>query len=100
VSIATLPTAADILSATEIVYAHHRPTPQYAWPLLSQRPGATAWVKHGNHGPVGAFKLRGGLAYLHALERREPRCRGVISATRGNHGQSIALAASRRGSAR
>ncbi len=72
-------------------------TPQYCWPLLSRRTGAELWVKHENHTPIGAFKLRGGLVYLDALRRAEPEIRGVITATRGNHGQSIAYAAARLG---
>ena len=70
-------------------------TPQYCWPLLSRRTGAELWVKHENHTPIGAFKLRGGLVYLDALRRTQPQIRGVITATRGNHGQSIAYAAAR-----
>ncbi len=73
------------------------PTPQYAWPLLARRAGCEVWVKHENHTPTGAFKIRGGLVYMHELKRAEPGVSGVISATRGNHGQSIALAASRAG---
>ncbi|MGC2414512.1 MAG: threonine dehydratase [Stellaceae bacterium] len=73
------------------------PTPQYCWPLLSRRIGAELWVKHENHTPIGAFKLRGGLVYLDALRRTQPDVHGVITATRGNHGQSIAYAASRLG---
>jgi threonine dehydratase len=73
------------------------PTPQYCWPLLSHRVGAEIWVKHENHTPIGAFKLRGGLVYLDNLRRRRPERRGVISATRGNHGQSVAYAATRLG---
>ncbi len=73
------------------------PTPQQRWPLLDQRLGAQAWVKHENHTSVGAFKLRGGLVYFDALRRREPELRGVISATRGNHGQSVGFAARRHG---
>ena len=73
------------------------PTPQQRWPLLEQRLGATVWLKHENHTAVGAFKLRGGLVYFDALRRREPTCRGVISATRGNHGQSVGFAARRHG---
>jgi threonine dehydratase len=69
-------------------------TPQYCWPLLSRRIGATLWVKHENHTPIGAFKLRGGLVYLDELRRAQPPIREVITATRGNHGQSIAYAAS------
>ena len=72
-------------------------TPQYCWPLLSRRTGAEVWVKHENHTPIGAFKLRGGLVYLDALRRAQPQIRGVITATRGNHGQSIAYAAARLG---
>ena len=72
-------------------------TPQYCWPLLSQRAGAETWVKHENHTPVGAFKLRGGLVYMQALQRQQPEVAGVIAATRGNHGQSVAFAARRAG---
>src|SRR6266702_7079240 len=72
-------------------------TPQYCWPLLSRRTGAELWVKHENHTPIGAFKLRGGLVYLDELRRAQPQIRGFITATRGNHGQSIAYAASRLG---
>lgn len=79
-------------AAAEIVHTVLPPTPQYCWPLLSQALGASVWIKHENHTEVGAFKVRGGLTYVHALHHREPALRGVISATRGNHGQSIALA--------
>ena len=72
-------------------------TPQYRWPLLVRRLGAEIWVKHENHTPIGAFKLRGGLVYLDELRRFKPDIRGVITATRGNHGQSIACAAARLG---
>src|ERR1700687_2125535 len=75
------------------------PTPQFCWPLLSRRTGAELWVKHENHTPIGAFKLRGGLVYLDELRRAQPQIRGVITATRGNHGQSIAYAAARLGPA-
>jgi threonine dehydratase len=71
------------------------PTPAYAWPLLSERLGATAIVKHENHTPTGAFKVRGGLVYVERLKRERPNVTGLISATRGNHGQSIAYAAGR-----
>src|ERR1700688_1865587 len=73
------------------------PTPQYAWPKLKERAGCTVWVKHENHTPTGAFKVRGGLVYLDRLHRAQPKIPGVISATRGNHGQSIAFAAARTG---
>ena len=71
------------------------PTPQYCWPLLSRRVAAELWVKHENHTPIGAFKIRGGLVYLDAVRRSQPDIRGVVTATTGNHGQSIALAAAR-----
>jgi threonine dehydratase len=73
------------------------PTPQYAWPLLARRAGCEVWVKHENHTPIGAFKVRGGLVYMDRLKRARPDVTGVISATRGNHGQSIALAARKAG---
>lgn len=72
-------------------------TPQFAWPLLAERLGCEVWVKHENHTPTGAFKVRGGLVYVDALLRREPAVSGLISATRGNHGQSMALAARKAG---
>ena len=73
------------------------PTPQYAWPLVARRAGREVWVKHENHTPIGAFKVRGGLNLLAQLASRRPRPPGVISATRGNHGQSLAFAARRHG---
>ena len=73
------------------------PTPQLAWPLLAERLGAQVWVKHENHTPTGAFKVRGGLLYVQGLLQREPDTRGLVTATRGNHGQSLALAARRMG---
>lgn len=90
-------TAQEIATARAIVAAVQPPTPTLRWPLLDARLGARTWLKHENHTRVGAFKLRGGAVYLHELLRREPGVRGVISATRGNHGQSIALAAAGRG---
>ncbi len=87
----------EIEAAQRTVYAAMPPTPQYAWPLLSRRLGATVWVKHENHTPVGAFKIRGGLTYFEALVREQPGVRHVISATRGNHGQSVGFAARRHG---
>ncbi|WP_422016939.1 threonine dehydratase [Reyranella sp.] len=87
----------EIESAAVIVQDAMPPTAQYAWPLLALRTGCETWVKHENHTPTGAFKVRGGLVFMDRLKRRSPRTRGVISATRGNHGQSIALAAARNG---
>ena len=72
-------------------------TPQFAWPLLQQRLGMKVWVKHENHTPAGAFKVRGGMTYFEQLVRNQPRVRGVIAATRGNHGQSVGWAARRYG---
>ena len=90
-------TPESIQSAQQIVREAFAPTPQQMWPLINQRLGAQVWVKHENHTPVGAFKLRGGLTYFDALRRREPLCKGVVSATRGNHGQSVGFAARRHG---
>jgi threonine dehydratase len=88
---------ATLEAAAALVRRVVPPTPQYCWPLLSRRVGAELWVKHENHTPIGAFKLRGGLVYLDDLRCREPQTSGVVTATRGNHGQSIAYAASRLG---
>ena len=88
---------ASMENARRIVHEAMPPTPQQRWPLLDQRLGAQAWVKHENHTSVGAFKLRGGLVYFDALRQREPGCRAVVSATRGNHGQSVGFAARRHG---
>jgi len=87
----------EIERAAAIVYAAMPPTAQYAWPLLARRTGCETWVKHENHTPIGAFKVRGGLVYMERLRRDRPGSKGVVSATRGNHGQSIALAAARVG---
>ena len=84
---------AELETAARIVHGAMPPTPQYAWPLLGERTGCEVWVKHENHTPSGAFKVRGGLVYF---ERHRPS-RGVISATRGNHGQSLAFAGRRAG---
>jgi threonine dehydratase len=92
-----LPDLADIEDAARIVHAAMPPTPQYRWPLLDEALGTAAWVKHENHAPTGAFKVRGGLVYMERLLRRAPGLAGVIAATRGNHGQSVASAARRHG---
>ena len=88
---------AELERAHEIVGQAVPPTPAHAWPLLSERLGAHVVVKHENHTPVGAFKVRGGLVYLDRLKRERPNTPGIISATRGNHGQSLAFAAGRHG---
>jgi threonine dehydratase len=87
----------ELEQAAELVHKVVLPTPQYAWPKLARRLGCRVWVKHENHTPTGAFKVRGGLVYLDRLVRAQPRMAGVISATRGNHGQSISFAAARAG---
>lgn len=91
-----LPTLDEIQAAAKIVYDVMPPTPQYCWPLLCERLGAEVWVKHENHTPIGAFKIRGGLVYFSYLGR-DKDIKGVATATRGNHGQSVALAAKRYG---
>jgi threonine dehydratase len=84
-----LPTLTELEAAARIVYRFMPATPQYRWPLLGERAGAELWLKHENHTPIGAFKIRGGLTYFNELGKVP----GVITATRGNHGQSIALCA-------
>ncbi|EJN08798.1 threonine dehydratase [Herbaspirillum sp. YR522] len=92
-----LPGLAEIERAAQVVYRGMAPTSQLSWPLLNRALGAEVWVKHENHAPTGAFKVRGGMVYLQHLARRQPGLRGVIAATRGNHGQSVGLAAARAG---
>ena len=87
----------EIDAARSTVYATMSPTPQYAWPQLRERLGMTVWVKHENHTPAGAFKVRGGLTYFAGLAQSAGAERGVITATRGNHGQSVGLAARKYG---
>ncbi len=83
---------ADLDAATAVVRKHFPATPQFAWPLLGEQVGATVWVKHENQTPTGAFKVRGGLVYADRLTRERPDVTGIVSATRGNHGQSLAYA--------
>jgi threonine dehydratase len=90
----TLP---ELESALHVVHENFPGTPQYAWPLLAERCGSEVWVKHENHTPTGAFKIRGGLIYAERLKRERPGVAGIISATRGNHGQSLAWAGRRYG---
>jgi threonine dehydratase len=92
-----LPGLEEIESAAELIYKTMPATPQYSWPLLNERASKIAcpvevWVKHENHSPVGAFKVRGGLVYMDWLRRNRPQVNTVVSATRGNHGQSLAFA--------
>ena len=88
---------AELEAAATLVRTAMPETPQYAWPLLASGTGAEVWVKHENHTPIGAFKLRGGLVYMDWLKRSGPKVSGVVTATRGNHGQSVALAGRRAG---
>ncbi len=92
-----LPDLVDIEAAAQTVYAAFGPTPQYRWTTLSERLGTECWVKHENHTPVGAFKVRGGLTYLEHLKQTGTLPQRLVSATRGNHGQSLAYASARHG---
>jgi threonine dehydratase len=92
-----LPNLQEIEVAAAEIYKVIQPTPQLSWPLLNIRCGCEVWVKHENHNPTGAFKVRGGLIYLGNLAKKEPGIEGVCAATRGNHGQSVAFAAARNG---
>lgn len=85
-------TLAELEDVIPLVRATVPPTPQYPWPLLRVRTGVDVVVKHENHTPIGAFKLRGGIVYFDRLKRKRPKVNGVITATRGNHGQSLAYA--------
>jgi threonine dehydratase len=92
-----LPTLEDLNLAAKVVYQTMPATPQYSWPLLNARTGSEVWVKHENHTPTGAFKIRGGLVYMNALRRDHPETKGVIAATRGNFGQAVGFAARQNG---
>ena len=80
-------------NAASTIYNFMKPTPQYNWPLLSERVGTEVWVKHENHTPTGAFKIRGGIVYVDYLRNKKNTPLEFIAATRGNHGQSVATAA-------
>ena len=88
-----LPSLDQIHEAQNLIYRYMPPTPQYSWPLINERLGFEAWIKHENHTPVGAFKLRGALVYLTWLIKAQPSIAGVAAATRGNFGQGVAMAA-------
>ena len=92
-----MPTLAALEEAAAFVHETLAPTPERCWPLLAERYGCELWVKHENHTPIGSFKVRGGLVYMDALRKECPNVTGVIAATRGNHGQSVAYAAARVG---
>jgi threonine dehydratase len=87
----------ELERAAALVYRVMPPTPLFAWPKLKRRLGCSVLVKHENHTPTGAFKVRGGIVYLDRLSQAQPATPGVITATRGNHGQSISFAAARAG---
>ncbi len=89
--------AKELETATALVHSQMDATPQYSWPLLNKAAGAEVWVKHENHGPTGAFKVRGGITFIDWLKREHPDCPGICTATRGNHGQSQARAAAAAG---
>ena len=93
---AGLPSVEEVTAAAEAVYKLMKPTAQYCWPLLCERVGTEVWVKHENQTPTGSFKARTAIVYAEELLKREPGTRGLIAATRGNHGQSVALAAQRK----
>src|SRR5271170_4796206 len=93
----SLPTIEEIRKAQQFVYSVMLPTPQIVWPLLCERLGTEAWVKHENHTPIGAFKARTAVVYAEELFRESKGVTGLVTATRGNHGQSVALAARRFG---
>jgi threonine dehydratase len=90
-----LPGIEEVRAAAKSVYRLMQPTPQYSWPLLCERLGTELWVKHENHTPTGSFKARTAIVYANKLMESEPNTRGLLAATRGNHGQSVALAAQR-----
>lgn len=91
--LSALPGLTSLRSAAELVHSHILPTPALRWPLLCESLASQVWVKHENHTPIGAFKLRGGLVYFDRLAQSGPRPSGVVTATRGNHGQSVAFCA-------
>lgn len=90
-------TKSDLEAAAALVHSQMDPTPQYSWPLLNEATGCETWVKHENHGPTGAFKVRGGITFIDWLKRAHPEVKGICTATRGNHGQSQARAAAAAG---
>ena len=90
-------TKTDLEAAAALVHSQMAPTPQYSWPLLNEATGCETWVKHENHGPTGAFKVRGGITFIDWLKRAYPDAKGICTATRGNHGQSQARAATAAG---
>ena len=89
----TITSLGELDAAARLIHSYLSPTPQIAWPLLAEAAGCEVWVKHENHLPTGAFKVRGGLVYFSELRLQGPPVNGVITATRGNHGQSVGYAA-------
>lgn len=93
----TLFTLDEMKTAADLVHQQMAATPQYSWPLINREVGTEVWVKHENHTPAGAFKVRGGITFMHWLRETHPEINGIVTATRGNHGQSQARAASNAG---
>ena len=91
------PTLDELNAAASIVYQSLPATPQYVWPQINARVGATVWVKHENHTPIGAFKARGAVTFIDWLRSAHPEAKGIVTATRGNHGQAQARAATAAG---
>lgn len=92
-----LPNLLQLRTAAQVVYEAMPATPQYSWPLINEVMGCDVWIKHENHTPIGAFKVRGGLVYLHELAKRAPEVKHLVAATRGNHGLSVGFSAKRHG---
>jgi threonine dehydratase len=90
-------TLAELEAVVPLVRATVPPTPQYVWPVLGKWIGTEVVIKHENHTPIGAFKVRGGVVYIDGLRRERSEIAGIITATRGNHGQSLAFAGGRAG---
>jgi threonine synthase len=88
-------TLTELEDVIPLVRSSVPPTPQYAWPLLKAQTGVEVVVKHENHTPIGAFKVRGGIVYFDRLKHERPQVQGIVTATRGNHGQSLAFAGAR-----
>lgn len=84
-------TLQELRAAADRIYREMPPSPQYAWPLLAERAGCEVWVKHENHTPTGAFKVRGAITYIDWLKATHPEVKGIITATRGNHGQAATV---------
>src|SRR6266545_7508754 len=92
-----LPDLTTIERAAKVVYSAMMPTAQYRWPLLCERVGTEVWIKHENHAPLGNFKMRSGMMYFQRLKESGSANGKVVTATRGNYGQAVALGAQHAG---